>query len=72
MNNYAQNWVRLGSLVSGPIHVPVARVLPFLSARPVNQGLQALGHLADVLDRVADRLRRPDSVQDQSVPQTLR
>ena len=31
-------------------------VLPFLSARPVEKGLQALGHLADVLDRVADRL----------------
>ena len=46
-------------------------VLPFLSARPVKWA-SVLGHLADVLDRVADRLRRPIQVQDQSVPQTLR
>ena len=46
-------------------------VLPFLSARPVEKGLQVLGDLVDVLDRVADRLRRPIQVQDQSIPQTL-
>jgi Protein of unknown function (DUF3500) len=46
-------------------------VPPLLSARPVEKGLQALGDLADMTDRVADRLRRPIQVQDQPVPQTL-
>jgi DUF1016 N-terminal domain len=45
--------------------------LPFLSARPVEKGLHAPGHLADPIDRVADGIRRPIQVQDQSVPQAL-
>src|SRR5512142_3526208 len=42
-----------------------------LSARRVEKGRQALGHLADLLDRPTDRLRRPIQVQDQAIPQTL-
>src|SRR5512133_942500 len=45
--------------------------LPFLSARRVEKGLQPSGHLADLLDRPADRLRRPIQVQDQARPQAV-
>src|SRR5512147_2356696 len=45
--------------------------LPFLSARRVEKGLQTSGHLADLLDRPADRLRGPIQVQDQTRPQAL-
>src|SRR5512135_1558031 len=45
--------------------------LPFLSARRVEKGLQPSGHLADLLDRPADRLRCPIQVQDQARPQAV-
>src|SRR5512135_1413908 len=45
--------------------------VPFLSARRVEKGRQALGHLADLLDRPTDRLRRSIQVQDQAIPQTF-
>src|SRR3979411_1863942 len=47
-------------------------VLPFLGARRVKKHLQALRGLADLLDRPADRFRRPVQVQDQAIPQALR
>src|SRR5512135_1049188 len=50
---------------------PKNSTLPFLSARRVEKGLQPSGHLADLLDRPADRLRGPIQVQDQTRPQTL-
>src|SRR4051794_23413207 len=50
---------------------PVGKAVPFLSARRVEKYLQAPGHLSDLLDRPADRLRRTIQVQDQAIPQTL-
>src|SRR4051795_126247 len=49
----------------------MSRAVPFLSARWVEKGLQSVGHLADLLDRPTDRLRRPIQVQDQARPQPL-
>jgi AhpD family alkylhydroperoxidase len=46
-------------------------VVPFLSAGRVEKHLQALCHLADLLDRPADRLRGTIQVQDQAIPQTV-
>src|SRR5512135_1586250 len=45
--------------------------LPFLSARRVEKGLQTMGHLTDLGDRPADRLRCPIQVQDQPVPEAI-
>src|SRR5512135_772162 len=45
--------------------------LPFLSAGRVKKSSQALGHLANLLDRPADRFRGPIQVQDQAVPETV-
>jgi hypothetical protein len=42
--------------------------LPFLSARRVEKGLQAAGHLADLSDRPTDRFGRSIQVQDQAIP----
>src|SRR5512135_1772346 len=49
----------------------ITRALPFLSARRVEKGRQALGHLTDLLDRPTDRLPRPIQVQDQARPQAV-
>ena len=52
--------------------IPVADVgLPFLCAGRVEKGLQSVGHLADLLDRPTDCLRRPIQVQDQACPQAI-
>jgi hypothetical protein len=60
------------ALLVGPVPDPANDLaLPFLSASRVEKGLQPSSHLADLLDRPADRLRRPIQVQDQTLPQSV-
>ena len=63
--------LRRDDIPAGATYAGVREVLPFLGARRVKKHLQALGKLADLLNRPADRFRRPVQVQDQAIPQAL-